>query len=178
MCPYPVKLVSSGKYTIIELLLEWKREIWIVVEILIIYFLNIRNILMLSRLVSKYSFVSHRFSTPEANAGLLKKFGITSPSVYRNLTYSVYDLEFPSIMSWAWVTLSEEPTKFPIPSLRTEHLLLSQANAQGNFHILWRRVPKAKSFVNDDVRERELGWGEINKRLPATSFPLLEKQAV
>lgn len=40
------------------------------------------------------------------------------------------------------------------------------------------RVPKAKSFVNDDLRERELGWGDINKRIPASSFPLLEKQAI
>ncbi len=44
--------------------------------------------------------------------------------------------------------------------------------------ILCSRVPKAKSFVNDDLRERELGWGDINKRIPASSFPLLEKQAI
>jgi len=34
-------------------------------------------------------------------------------------------------------------------------------------------VPKAKSFVNDSIREKELGWGEINKRISADSFKAL-----
>lgn len=42
---------------------------------------------------------------------------------------------------------------------------------------LRRRVPKAKSFVNDPIREKELGWGEVNKRMPAASFKILEQQA-
>jgi len=44
--------------------------------------------------------------------------------------------------------------------------------------MLLSRVPKAKSFVNDPVREKELGWGEINKKMPATSFQILEDLAI
>lgn len=41
---------------------------------------------MLTRFISKYFIGSHYLSTPEANANLLKKFGIINPTIYRNLT--------------------------------------------------------------------------------------------
>lgn len=70
----------------------------------------------------------------------------------------------------------------PIPNkavlLTTELLLLILENAQGILLNLLRRVPKAKSFVNDAVREKELGWGEINMKMPASSFQILEDLAI
>lgn len=47
---------------------------------------------MLSRLISKYSFCARKLSNPKANENLLKKFGITNPDIYRNLTYYFYHL--------------------------------------------------------------------------------------
>lgn len=41
---------------------------------------------MLGRFLTRYSFASHYLSSPEANANLLKKFGINNPTIYRNLT--------------------------------------------------------------------------------------------
>lgn len=38
------------------------------------------------RLISRYSFGTHSVSSPEPNEGLLKRFGITNPEIYRNLT--------------------------------------------------------------------------------------------
>ena len=32
--------------------------------------------------------------------------------------------------------------------------------------------------MNDPVREREIGWGEINKRMPSSSFQILEDLAI
>lgn len=40
---------------------------------------------MLTRVLSKC--FSHALSTPEANLGLLKQFGIDNPNIYRNLRY-------------------------------------------------------------------------------------------
>lgn len=39
-------------------------------------------------------------------------------------------------------------------------------------------MPKAKSFVNDLVREKEIGWGDINKRISGQSFTILEDLAI
>ena len=32
--------------------------------------------------------------------------------------------------------------------------------------------------MNDPVREREIGWGDINKRISASSFTVLEDLAI
>lgn len=48
----------------------------------------------------------------------------------------------------------------------------------GYFFILFSRVPKAKSFVNDPVREKELGWGDINKRMSDSSYQILKGLAL
>ena len=45
---------------------------------------------MLRRLVSKYSFSARHISSPQTNKNLLSKFGITEPSIYRNLTYPIF----------------------------------------------------------------------------------------
>ena len=45
---------------------------------------------MLGRFISKYSFCARKLSNPKANENLLKKFGITNPDIYRNLTYFFY----------------------------------------------------------------------------------------
>jgi len=50
---------------------------------------------MLSRLICKYSVGSQYLSTPEANANLLKKFGIINPTIYRNLTYNFFKDSVP-----------------------------------------------------------------------------------
>jgi len=63
------------------------------------------------------------------------------------------------------------PSKAALPTM--ELSLPTLENAQGILYYLHSRVPKAKSFVNDAVREKELGWGEINKRMPASSFQIL-----
>lgn len=55
---------------------------------------------MLGRLISKYSFCARKLSNPKANENLLKKFGITNPDIYRNLTYFfIYFSEFLNIMN-------------------------------------------------------------------------------
>ena len=40
------------------------------------------------------------------------------------------------------------------------------------------RVPSAKSIVTDALREKEIGWGEINKRMSNESFKILEDMAM
>ena len=45
---------------------------------------------MISKLFCRFSFATHRLSTPEANANLLKEYGITKPQIYRNLTYDYF----------------------------------------------------------------------------------------
>lgn len=76
------------------------------------------------------------------------------------------------------MTLMPNQVSNLIALLIVGHLLPIQESVQGIFYILFSRVPKAKSFVNDPVREKELGWGDINKRMPDSSYQILKGLAL
>lgn len=88
---------------------------------------------MLSRYISKYSFALY---APENNANLLKKFGITNPIIYRNLTSLFCNLEFLNIMSLVSLQnpqiLIQELVQLPTMEL----FVLILENAQGIFYII------------------------------------------
>lgn len=94
--------------------------------------LKILYFLMLSRYISKYSFALY---APENSVGLLKKFGITNPIIYRNLTSLYCKLEFLNIMSLVSLPSLQTLTPESVQFLTQELFVLILENAQGTFEI-------------------------------------------
>lgn len=85
--------------------------------------------MLFNRVISRFH--SHYLSSPEANANLLRQFGIINPIIYRNLTYFLINLEFPNIMRKESTFCLLTQKQKPILSLTQEHSLLTQEKTQG-----------------------------------------------
>ena len=81
--------------------------------------------------------------------------------VYQNIMKMVSDPAH--LIQW------QDLTRFQTRELTSP----SQVPRLGNNFLNFSRVPAAKSIVNDPLREKEIGWGDVNKRMPGISFEFL-----
>jgi phosphoenolpyruvate carboxykinase (ATP) len=98
-----------------------------------------------------------------SNQNLLKSFGITNPTILRNLSVPEY--------YECGVNFTPSDPNIPRNAISNTGAFVAYSGAKTG------RSPNAKRIVNDPIREKEICWGKVNMPIRQSSFELLDEIA-
>lgn len=108
----------------------------------------------------KFLTTSTLFRVSSINQNLLKPFGITNPTILRNLSV-------PEFYEYG-VNFSPSDPTVQRNAISSTGAFIAYSGAKTG------RSPAAKRIVTDPIREKEIGWGSINMPIRESSFELLD----
>lgn len=97
------------------------------------------------------------------NKNLLKSFGIVNPNIVRNLSVPEY--------YECGLNVTPSDTEVKVSEISNTGAFVAYSGAKTG------RSPSAKRIVTDPLREKEIGWGQINIPMRQTSFQIIEDLA-